>query len=186
MGVSADILKKFAEDTMFRAKRNLGAIQDRWGIRASWKGKKPVKWKRKKYKGRIVASGRLKASINYSLTDTGVKFSMLGYGQDVDAGRKGKIDAWGIGSNPSAKGAPIQAIQDWMKAKNVKPRDDDGKFIKATDSAKRSTGFLINRKIKWFGQAPSRFFRDAVEQTAEEYFPDIAIARIDDLFNERL
>lgn len=178
-----DALNKFGEDTKLRAMRNLGAVQDRWGIRAKWKDKKPVSYKKKKYKGRFVATGKLKNSIDYTITDRGVTFTMLGYGQNIEEGRKGRVNAWGIGTNPSSKGAPVKAIQDWMRAKNVKPRNEDGKFIKATKSAKDSTGFLINRKIKWFGQAPNPFFSEALKDSLDENYKDLIQGKMDDLFN---
>jgi len=183
MANALKILKAFGEDTIGRAKRNLGATQDRWGISSKWKNGRPTKWKRRKYRSRIVASGNLKSSIQYTIKDNRIIFSMLGYGENVDLGRKGRINAWGIGQNPSAKGAPVKAIQDWIKVRNVKPRDETGQYIKATKNAKNSMGYLINRKIKWFGQAPSHFFRDALEQSAKEYYPEIVDSVINDIFN---
>lgn len=173
------MLEQFADDVVRRARQNLGATQDRWGISAKWKNGKPTSFKRKKSRRRIWGTGNLSRSIRYTLNGTKVTFSMADYGEWVDEGRRGKKDVWGIGANSSAKGMPVDKAKDFVK--KLRP-NKDGKFIKKTPQVMDSMAYLINRKIKWFGIAPSRFFRNAVTETLEKD-ENLGIEIVDSIFD---
>lgn len=176
------VIKEFAKKVVQRAKLNLGATQTRYGVKSKWKNGKPSAFRKHQFKSRIVASGTLKNSIDFRLKKSSIIFSMASYGIYVEEGRKGKKDVFGIGKESTAKGAPISAIQKWMKSTNAKPRDKDGQFIKKTKSNMNSLSYLINRKIKWFGIAPSYFMEKAFTQTLKEYEDELPRSLIAKLF----
>jgi hypothetical protein len=113
----------------------------RTGIRANWKraGKNWMAYNVKKstYTGSISASGNLQNNIKvakFGNLDWGI--TMPFYSKFIIEGRK------------KGKGIPISVMNKWVRQKRIKPRGGDGKFAKMS---KESLGFLMNRKIKYFG-----------------------------------
>lgn len=139
-----NILDDFASNVTRLSKINLGKY-------------KTVDGKRR----RIDNSGDLRRSLRYELlkTDKGysVKFFMLDYGAYVDKGRK------------PGKGIPIDKLKSWIKSKPVRLRDlKTNRFIASTESRINSLSFLINRKIREKGIAPTNFLSEPLQDQLEK------------------
>lgn len=110
-----------------------------------------------KRKSKIIDnSGRLRKSLAYDLNVTpnafSIGFLMEDYGQWVDEGRK------------KGKGAPLKEIEKWVRSKPIRYRNPGtGSFEKMTESKRKSLAYLINRKIKEKGIAPTKFFTEPFE-----------------------
>jgi hypothetical protein len=98
-----------------------------------------------------------------------LKFYMNEYGNYQDEGVKGanpSLVKGGKQKAPNSKFAfkgkrpPIKPIQDWVKKRNIRFRDDKGRFKKGST---KSLAFLISRSIYAQGIKPSRFFSRAFE-----------------------
>lgn len=113
----------------------------RTGIRANWKraGKNWMAYNVKKstYTSQISASGNLANNIKVVQEDA-YEFSvaMPFYSYYIINGRN------------KGKGIPIKVMDKWIRDKRIKPRAASGKFQKMD---KKTLGFLMNRKIKYFG-----------------------------------
>lgn len=142
------VLKKFGDFVVKRSKINIG--QSRM-----------VNGKRR----RIDNTGKLRESIAYALgvspNSFSMEFIMEDYGEWVDQGRK------------KGKGAPPEEIKKWIKTKPIKPRDETGRFVQATESRINSLAFLINRKIKEKGIEPTYFFTKPFDQAFKELPEDL-------------
>lgn len=113
----------------------------RTGIRANWKraGKNWMAYniKKRTYTSSISASGNLTQNIKVVKEDNlEYAVSMPFYSKFIIEGRK------------KGKGIPIRVMDKWIRQKRIKPRGGDGKFTKMS---KETLGFLMNRKIKYFG-----------------------------------
>ena len=168
MGAVKDLQDRIGENVKKAAQRNLGATYTRFHIRAKWRNGKPISYVRKAYKGKIDNSGTLRKSLDYQLTEMGVKWSMAGYGYYVEEGRKGIRRNKHL-SGKGKKGIPDSALRKYMRSKPVRARDADGKFVKQTESRMRSLRFMINRKIKWFGIDATRFFSEPFYEVTKDY-----------------
>ena len=143
----------FAQNVVEEAQRNIGTSARKFGIRAKWPGGRLSSFRKRPFRGRIEASGNLRNSLKYAINDYTVVFTMAHYGQWVDQGRK------------PGKGMPVKELQKWIRIKPIKPRDlKTNKWIKATPAAINTLSYLINRKIKTFGIAPTYFFSDAFDK----------------------
>lgn len=117
---------------------------------------------------RIDSSGRLRESLpgSYSLKtmDNSISLKFFEdndawntYGKYVDEGRK------------PGKGVPPSALKAWIRQKPIRLRDlKTGAFVKATDAKIDSLAFLINRKIKQKGIAPTYFFQTPFRMAFEQ------------------
>lgn len=115
------------------------------------------------------ASGDLGASLGYFLNvkQGRVELRFLGapYADLVDKGVKGskssaKAPRSPYSYKPSSKIANLGKIDKWVVRKGLSgARDDKGRFIK-----RKSLVFAIATSIKLFGQKPSNFFTDALNQ----------------------
>ena len=121
---------------------------------------------------RTDSSGRLRESLPGSYTlktmDNSIDLKFFEnndawktYGYVVDQGRK------------PGKGVPPDALKAWIRQKPIRLRDlKTGSFVKATEARINSLTYLINRKIKQKGIAPTYFFqtpfRIAFEQLPKE------------------
>jgi hypothetical protein len=143
------LLREFGTATVERAQRNLGATR-------TVRGKKR----------RAVATDKLRKSLKFTVraTKTAYNFSFksLSYGKYVEYGRK-----------PNSKAPGSEPILEWIKAKRIKPKEN-GKFVKATESRLKGLAFMISRKIGVKGIEPLYFYRDAINDTLEEYGQRIA------------
>jgi hypothetical protein len=143
------LLREFGNATVERAQRNLGATR-------TVRGKKR----------RAVATDALRKSLKFTVraSKSGYNFSFksLSYGKYVEFGRKA-----------NSKQPPSEPILQWIKAKRIKPKED-GKFVKATPARLKGLAFMISRKIGKQGIEPLYFYRDAINDTLEEYSERIA------------
>ena len=87
-----------------------------------------------------------------------VGFSMDKYGMFQDQGVKGSKSSDKAPNSPykfTNKMPPIKPLSDWAKKKNIRLRDDSGKYKKGNY---KTIGFLIARSIFEKGMKPSLFF----------------------------
>jgi len=162
-----DLQKEIGIAVQKAAQQNLGTTQTRFKIKAKWKNGRPISYSRTAYKGRIDNSGALRKSITYETTETGIKWSMLSYGEYVEEGRKGlRYNKHLLGKG--GKGIPVGALRKWIASKPVRLQTGKG-FAKQTDKALEQASFLINRKIKWFGIDATRFFSEPFYEKTKDY-----------------
>lgn len=114
------------------------------------------------YRGKIDNTGNLRKSLEAALvardkkgrftSANGVEFRMDEYGTWVDMGRR------------KGKGAPPQVIRDWLRSPKMRLRDPEtGQLMAKTDKNIKSAGYLINRKLKYFGIDATHFFAEPFE-----------------------
>lgn len=147
------VLRQFAERVIKAARLNLGATRT-------------ITYNDgKKKRRRQVSSGKLKDSLDYSLT-TGVhllmSFTMEDYGKFIDEGVSGTKYKVPNGSRFGFDGKqpPKSSIRTWMAQKRVKARDLKTKsFVKQTEANLDRAAFLISRSIKQRGIPKSEFFQ---------------------------
>jgi len=87
-----------------------------------------------------------------------VGFSMNKSGMFQDQGVKGSKSSEKAPNSPfkfTTKMPPIKPISDWAKKRNIRLRDESGKFKKGSY---KTIGFLIARSIFEKGMKPSFFF----------------------------
>ncbi len=83
----------------------------------------------------------------------------------VETERKKKYHS---GGTPN-KGIPItptnpRPLEGWAKSKKIRPRNlETNAFIKNNAENRDAMGYLMNRKIKWFGIEPTPFIDEARE-----------------------
>ena len=168
-----DVLNTFAERVTKLAKVNLGA-------RRTYKDT-DGRTKRKV----IDNSGTLRNSLAYILDVTpnafSLQFLMEEYGAFVDSGRDGsqvKQNKKGTLNEGAGSGAfmPKDNLSNWIRTKPIRYRDENGAFKRATESERRGLQFIINRKIKEKGIAPTRFFSEPFSQEFETLPDDIVEA----------
>ena len=107
-------------------------------------------------------------SIGYNITEQNgnfdLTFVMDEYGTFLDKGVKGanpslvKNGKQKGGSSPysyKSKRPPMQPLADWAKARNIRLRDNKGRFKKGNY---RAIGFILQRSIYAQGIKPSMFF----------------------------
>jgi hypothetical protein len=85
-----------------------------------------------------------------------------------------------INGRKKGKGIPIKAMQQWIKDKKIKPRDDGGKFSK---TSRETMGFLMNRKIKYFGIEGFDFVEPARKDVLKRYSGALTKAIKKDILN---
>ena len=99
--------------------------------------------------GNKVASGRLKNSVRVDVVPSQdrpiIRIFMEDYWQWVQSGRM-----------PGKKSVPLNAIEEWIRARGLTGRDKKGRFIK-----RRSFAFAIQTNIKKFGIRPANFLDKA-------------------------
>lgn len=122
-------------------------------------------------KGKNV-SKELYNSINYELAvgknSFSITINMEDYGKFQDEGVKGADPSLvnGVQKAPNSpysyksKFPPIKPIREWVKAKGLKLRDEQGRFKKG---GAKTLAYLISRSIYAQGIKPSRFFSRAFE-----------------------
>lgn len=122
---------------------------------------------------RINSSGQLRDSLDYSVvkTDSGFRFVfvMEEYGAVVDAGRK------------AGKGVPIADLKEWIRIKPIRYRDAQGRFRRMTDARLNTLTFLINRKIKRDGIAPTNFLSQPFDKLNRDLPENIQQALLTDI-----
>lgn len=90
-----------------------------------------------------------------------VEFEMEEYGVYQDKGVSGVEKKYNTPFSYKSKMPPIKPLADWAKARNIRLRDEQGKFTKGNYN---TIGFLIARSIYRKGIKPSLFFTKPFEQ----------------------
>jgi len=135
-------------------------------------------------------SSDLYGSLGYELkvnpNSFGLEFYMMDYGQFVDQGVQGKTSSYIEARNSpfkySNKKPPMKPLMEWAKKRNIRLRDEKGKYKKGNY---RTIGFILQNSIYNKGIKPSFFFTKPFEK-AFDNLPDELIQQfgldIDDLF----
>tara|TARA_R110002020_G_scaffold115102_5_gene264740 strand:- start:4017 stop:4556 length:540 start_codon:yes stop_codon:yes gene_type:complete len=106
-------------------------------------------------------TGKLSKSLDCDLSvaanSISVKFKMEDYGLAMNEGR---------GSSGSGSGALYPKILEWVKRKNLRPRNSKGQFESWRNKASQQRGiaFAVTRKIHRFGYKGTGFFNQAFEE----------------------
>lgn len=90
-----------------------------------------------------------------------VEFEMEEYGVYQDKGVSGVEKKYNTPFSYKSKMPPIKPLADWAKARNIRLRDEQGKFTKGNYN---TIGYLIARSIYRKGIKPSLFFTKPFEQ----------------------
>lgn len=145
------VLDRFGSSLVERAKRNLKVTRRRKKAKGS-------------YSGNATASGKLGNSIRFNseVYDSGaaeIGFEMLEYGVVLNEGRNP------TSGKPNPSKEFVKSIKEWVGKKRIKPRDKDGKFVKATEARINGLAYVIARGIHRRGYDKAPFFDEALEQT---------------------
>jgi hypothetical protein len=119
--------------------------------------------------------GEILTEDNYSI----VAFSMADYGQFVDKGVKG-ADPTQVSKNAKIRGQqapnspyrfktkrpPSKFLEAWAKSKNLRLRDDKGKF---KEGSYKTIGIILAKNIWARGIKPSLFFTKPFEAGYKKY-----------------
>lgn len=130
-------------------------------------------------KSRKNLSNTLSGSIRGEVVKDGqyaiVGFEMEYYGQFVDEGVKGAFPGLvnnGVQKAPNSrfkftnKRPPADIIAKWAKKRNIRLRDEDGKFAKGSY---KTIGFIIAKRIYAQGMKPTLFFTKPFEEGFKKY-----------------
>jgi len=90
-----------------------------------------------------------------------MNFEMEDYGLFVDKGVSGTEKKYDTPYSYTNKMPPTTPLANWAKARNIRLRDEDGKFKKGNY---QTIGYLIARSIYKKGIKPSLFFTKPFEQ----------------------
>ncbi len=148
-------------------------------------GKQVIKQSRSNLtRGKKNVSKKLYDSLEYNLVEKegkiSIEFLMLDYGQFVDEGVNGKKKNVGSPNSFKSKMPPIQDIADWAKARNIRLRDDKGRFKKGDY---KSIGYVIAKSIFENGIKPSFFFTKAFNKAFNNIEDDVLESLVED-FND--
>jgi len=166
------VLKKMTDFFAEQMRINLGAKVKRKSYRSKWRNGKPYNTSVKSFRASHSASGSLIRSIKVSKSNIGYAVSMNEYGVFVNDGRE------------KGKGIPIPVMNKWIKKRDLKPRDlKTGEFKKNTPAARKSIGFMMNRKIKHFGIEPYPFIKTSRETTRYVFRDEIKKEMKKDIIN---
>ena len=109
-------------------------------------------------------NGSVKAMQNSIL----VEFEMEDYGLFQDKGVSGTQKKYNTPYSYTTKMPPIAPLAKWAKSKNIRLRDEQGKYKKGNYN---TIGYLISRSIFRKGIKPSLFFTKPFEQAFKK-LPD--------------
>ena len=109
-------------------------------------------------------NGNVKAMQNSIL----VEFEMEDYGLFQDKGVSGTQKKYNTPYSYTTKMPPIAPLAKWAKSKNIRLRDEQGKYKKGNYN---TIGYLISRSIFRKGIKPSLFFTKPFEQAFKK-LPD--------------
>ena len=103
----------------------------------------------------------LKGNIKVMPNSIAVEFEMEDYGIFQDKGVSGTEKKYNTPYSYKSKMPPVKPLADWAKSRNIRLRDEKGKFKKGSYN---TIGFLIARSIYRKGIKPSLFFTKPFEQ----------------------
>ena len=107
-------------------------------------------------------------------------FEMEDYGMFQDKGVSGKKKKYDTPFSYKNKKPPIGPLAEWAKKRNIRLRDEQGRFKKGNYN---TIGFLISRSIFEKGIKPSLFFTKPFERAIKRLPEDLANAFGDDIKN---
>ncbi len=114
--------------------------------------------------------GSLGYDLKVSPNSFGLEFYMLPYGQYVDQGVSGTKKKYNTIFSYSNKQPPSEALAKWAKARNIRLRDEKGRYRKGNY---KSIGFILARSIKEKGIKPSLFFTKPFEKAFDRLPADL-------------
>jgi len=103
----------------------------------------------------------LKGNIKVMPNSIAVEFEMEDYGIFQDKGVSGTEKKYNTPYSYKSKMPPIKPLAQWAQSRNIRLRDEKGKFKKGNYN---TIGFLIARSIYRKGIKPSLFFTKPFEQ----------------------
>lgn len=133
-------------------------------------------------KARRVASGNLKNNLTYTFWKRGKKDVLIfttrdkkirDYADVIEEGRRP------YPNNP-AKTPPLAPIMEWLRIKGIPLRGANGKFIQRNEDNYKKVARIVARSIRIRGIEGIHYFKEAFEQTFEQYDPKILNAAIAD------
>jgi len=113
----------------------------------------------------------LKGNVKVTPNAIELSFEMDEYGMYQDKGVSGKQKKYDTPYSFKSKMPPIKPLAQWAKKRNIRLRDEQGKFAKGNYN---TIGFLIARSIYRKGIKPSLFFTKPFEQGFKK-LPDTLI-----------
>lgn len=108
--------------------------------------------------------GSLGYDLDVSRNSFSLEFYMLPYGQYIDKGVSGTKKKYNTIFSYSNKKPPAEPLAKWAKAKNIRLRDEKGKYKKGNY---KSIGFILQKSIFEKGIKPSLFFTKPFEKAFE-------------------
>lgn len=122
----------------------------------------------------------LQGFLDESPTGFRLYFEMEDYGMFQDKGVSGKKKKYDTPFSYKNKKPPIGPLAEWAKKRNIRLRDEQGRFKKGNYN---TIGFLISRSIFEKGIKPSLFFTKPFERAIKRLPEDLANAFGDDIKN---
>lgn len=110
----------------------------------------------------------LKGNVKKMPNSIMVSFEMQDYGVYQDKGVSGTKKKYNTPFSYTTKRPPTKPLSNWAKKKNIRLRDEQGKYIKGNY---KTIGYLIARSIYQKGIKPSLFFTKPFEQAFKK-LPD--------------
>ena len=112
----------------------------------------------------------LKGEVFTGKNSIGMYFSMEDWGQYQDKGVSGKKKKYDTPFSYRSKQPPSKPLSDWAKRKNIRLRDEKGKYKKGNYN---TIGFLISRSIFNKGLKPTLFFTKPFEDAYKQLPTDL-------------
>jgi len=126
-------------------------------------------------------TGDLYKSMSYNLqvnpNSFSLEFFMADYAMFVDQGVKGKLSTYSQSRNSPfsfrGKKPPMQPLADWAKSRNIRLRDEKGRYKKGNY---RTIGFILQKSIYEKGIKASMFFTKPFEKAFDNLPQEIVEA----------
>jgi len=114
--------------------------------------------------------GSLGYDLNVSPNSFSLEFYMLPYGEFIDKGVSGTKKRYNTIYEYTNKKPPMEPLMQWAKARNIRLRDEKGKFKKGNY---RTIGFILQKSIYEKGIKPSLFFTKPFEKAFDNLPPEL-------------
>ena len=114
--------------------------------------------------------GSLGYDLKVSPNSFGLEFYMLPYGEFLDKGVSGTKRRYNTIFEYTNKKPPMQPLADWAKARNIRLRDEKGKYKKGNY---KTIGFILQKTIYEKGIKPSLFFTKPFEKAFDNLPPEL-------------
>jgi hypothetical protein len=99
-----------------------------------------------------------------------LEFYMADYGEFIDKGVSGTKKRYNTLFKYTNKKPPMQPLADWAKARNIRLRDEKGKYKKGNY---KTIGFILQKSIYEKGIKPSLFFTKPFEKAFDNLPPEL-------------